>query len=809
MSARASSSRIAVVLGAVALALAGLLTSTAHASPSTAAASTTAWRDGAFHLDAQGVVRRSDIVLGQPNTQPAQSVPLGNGRLGAAVWAANGLTAQLNRNDTMPDRKSPGQVVIPGLAKLTGAADYRGRLDMYHALYQQSGGGMTATSYVRADSDELVVDVTGADPNVTQTADLKLWSPRNPTANAAGGLGTLAESWTDERGAGATHKAFGSLAGITAGGRDVSATVVDQRTVRVSFRPNADGSFRVVVAAPHWTGGTASKAQSTAASAIGGDAHQPTGELRAGHVSWWQRFWGGVGLIEANSSDGVAQYMENLRTIYLYQEAASERDTFPGSQAGIADLFSWNQDNFFWDPAAYWHWNLRMMTAANIGAGAFALNQPYFQLYQQNLSAIEAWTRAQMGGRPGICVPETMRFSGQGYENEDWLDSPGLNCDAASPPYYNARTLTTGAEVGLWVWRQYQWTGDESFLRTNYPVMSEAARFLLAYAKIGTDGKLHTYPSNAHETQWDVHDPTTDIAAERSLYPAVIAAAGHLGVDADLAGKLRTALGELPAFPTTGSGAGQVIAPSYDPDAEQENSENIGLEPVWPYEVIGDQGPQSALAKQTFVNRPNTLSNDWSYDSVDAAMLGLGDQLPGLLSGLVQRFQVYPDGMAVVAPSLTSKGQPYSELSGVVALTLNQALVTDSGGEIRVATGWPSGWNGGGTQFVHGRTKIDVQFTGGVPTTVAIEAGSTQTLRVRNPWPGQRVRVINGVSGSTVVAPTSAADIDVPVTSGTSYLVERTADPTAGQPYAPITGSPAAEYRKLGPSTIGLPSSAG
>ena len=138
--------------------------------PATAAVGTTAWQNGRFRVDTANVVRRSDIVLGRPNTDPTQFVPLGNGTLGAALWAAGGFTAQLNRADTFPDRRSPGQLVIPGLARLTGASDFHGYLDLYGGMLHESGGGMTLTGYLRADRPELVVDVTGADPNGTQTA---------------------------------------------------------------------------------------------------------------------------------------------------------------------------------------------------------------------------------------------------------------------------------------------------------------------------------------------------------------------------------------------------------------------------------------------------------------------------------------------------------------------------------------------------------------------------------------------------------------------------------------------------------------
>ena len=85
-----------------------------------------------FNVDVAGVIGRSDIVLNRPNRAAAEAVPVGNGRLGVALWAAEGFTAQLNRGDTLPDRLSPGQVTIPGLSALTGAADYAGRVDLYH-----------------------------------------------------------------------------------------------------------------------------------------------------------------------------------------------------------------------------------------------------------------------------------------------------------------------------------------------------------------------------------------------------------------------------------------------------------------------------------------------------------------------------------------------------------------------------------------------------------------------------------------------------------------------------------------------------
>ena len=184
-------------------------------------------------------------------------MPLGNGRLGAAVWAEDGFTAQLNRGDTFPHRLSPGQLVLPGLSKLTKASDYKGRLNLYTAELEQSGGGMTVLTYIDQALDVLVVDVKGADPKEQQTAILRLWSPRKPHVLAQGAIGALEETWLDDTEAGASHERFGSLAAVTADANDVRAVSNDPLSVTLSFMPRPDGSFRVLIGAPAWRGGDA------------------------------------------------------------------------------------------------------------------------------------------------------------------------------------------------------------------------------------------------------------------------------------------------------------------------------------------------------------------------------------------------------------------------------------------------------------------------------------------------------------------------------------------------------------------------
>lgn len=801
-----------VLLAATALAATSL-----GAGVASAATLTTAWHNGTFNENTGGVVSRSDIVLGRPNTVNAQSLPLGNGSLGVAAWAANGFTAQLNRSDTMPYRLSPGQVQIPGLSALTSASNFTGTLDLYNGVLTESGGGMTMHAWVPAGKDELIVDVTGANPGARQTATLNLWSGRSPATAASGAIGSLAQTWVDNAQTGNSGKTFGAMVAITAGGQNVSAAVVNSEQVQVSFSPNADGSFRVVVAAPSWTGGDPA---STAQNVIGGDATASSSALLGTQSAWWNGFWAHSGLIEMNSSDGTAQYLENLRTIYLYAEAASmHAGDYPGSQAGVADMFAYDQDQQDWYPAGYWLWNLRGQLAANLSSGNFALNLPIFDMYLADLPAIESWTSAQMGGKPGACVPETMRFNGNGYYNGG-NNTQNASCALASSPSYNAETITSGAEIALWAWQQYQDTGDVGFLQRYYPLLQQTATFLLAYQSVGSDGFLHA-TANAHETQWAVTDPTTDLAADQALFAATISAATTLNTDSSLVAKLRTTLGQIEPYartdaatkqqllpPSADSQGNDVIADSFQPSATLHNGENVGLEPVWPYGVITDNtivngDNLTALADRTYTSRPNVNNPDWSFDAVDAARLDMASEVAGDLTTNTEHYQAYISGLANLFNG-TPGDEPYIEQSSTVATALDEALATDYDGTLRIAPAWPSNWDVSGTVAIQGGSTVDVQVQGGTITTAAIRAGSTRTMTVRNPWPGRQAEVVNGSTGAVVVSPTSNATFGVPVSAGSSYLIEQPSSPTTGLSYAPVTGTRATSAKHLGSEAIGL-----
>lgn len=747
---------------------------------------TTSWRQGAIQANVPNLVRRSNIVLTAPAFEPWQAMPLGNGVAGAAVWAQDGLTAQLNRVDIFPGHKSQGQLVVPGLAPMSQAADYRGTLDIYDGVLYQSGGGMTARTYFDATADRFVVEVTGVDPDSTLTADLKLWAPRTPKVAAGGRVAALGETFSD--GAVTT----GALAALTTNGRDVSSSAVDAVTTRIAFKPAANGSFRLVVGNPSWNGKDLAGASARAVAGTG-DA-----DLLSGHQKWWHKFWQHAGVMKLGSANGEAEYLENLRQLQLYTTASSMRGAVPGSHGAVSTLFNSAKDFTDWSANHFWHFNLRSLVAANFASGTAELNRPYFKLYQERFDRLHAWVRAHMPGTEGLCVPEMTRYDGTGDGRPAYPAE--IACDSSVPPAYTVRILTSGPEIALNMWKQYRYTGDKAFLDSSYAFMRDVTLFYLSYAKLGSDGRLHLRGVNSLENQWNTDDPTPDLAAMRVLFPLVRDLARERS-DHATSRRLAEAISKIPDFRTVTRGGTQVLAWSAT-DEPSKNFQNPDLEPVWPWGVFS-QGSQLAL--DTFKQRVYPQNYDWGMDATWAARLGQAQTVRDLLIQGTKDFQIFPNGLSLYVKNgdPASRRNFYMEWNGGVATALNEALVQSHGGLLRIAPAWPAAWDATASQVIEGGHTVDVEMRSGAVQLVGVRAKATEVLRVRNPWPGEQVRVFDAQSGTTVMI-TKGAEFRLPLRAGAAYGMERTSAPISSMTFEKLTGEPATTVKRLGTRTIGI-----
>jgi hypothetical protein len=277
---------------------------------------------------------------------------------------------------------------------------------------------------------------------------------------------------------------------------------------------------------------------------------------------------------------------------------------------------------------------------------------------------------------------------------------------------------------------------------------------------------------------------------------------------------MQAAIPELPPFPRTNAQRTQVLSSSSDasgdifafstePTAQIHNSENIDLEPVFPYNLITDtSGIEFTVAQRTYAQRRNKDSHDWSNDAIHAARLGLSSEVPARLAAIIESNQAYPCGLAAFDTTPSAMKEPYVEADGVLATAINEALAQDFDGTLRIAPAWPKPWSVTGTVYVRGRSKVHVHFQNGAVAFAVLEAGTTGTMSVRNPWGNAQTTVIDS-TGQEVVAPTSDATLSVNAQQGLAYLIKRSSDPMPTP--VQVTGAAATAVKTYNSRTIGIP----
>jgi hypothetical protein len=97
---------------------------------------------------------------------------------------------------------------------------------------------------------------------------------------------------------------------------------------------------------------------------------------------------------------------------------------------------------------------------------------------------------------------------------------------------------------------------------------------------------------------------------------------------------------------------------------------------------------------------------------------------------------------------------------------------------------------------------VHVQFQSGALVFGVLEAGSTGTVAVRNPWGTTQATVIDS-QGKTIVAATADATLSISAQQGEFYLIKKASDATPTSAVQ-VTGTAPTAPKKLGSRTIGI-----
>jgi hypothetical protein len=552
---------------------------------------------------------------------------------------------------------------------------------------------------------------------------------------------------------------------------------VDAHTVRLVIEPSP--SYTIWIACASRLNAPDHDSVMGAATLLSGVEIKGYGTTLADYEHWWHAFWQ-KSFVQYSSAAQGGDYFENLYYLYTYLIAAGSYANYPFhfingdfTATGDANSTRWS--------VAYWYWDQRDIYNSFLASNHPEILDVSNRLYARNQGGLAANTRRKYR-IDGIWVPETMGWDGNARytDGSDWTKD----------------ILSTGAEVAENMYAQYKYTNDVHYLRsTVYPFVKAVAQFYTnKLARNPDTGKYDMARSNALETYWRVHNAITDLAAIRSLFPIAIQTSLDLGVDTEMRSRWRLVLDNLAAYPVVEDGSR--YAPHDPPTAENRNQQNVTSELIWPYGVTGIGAPDYQMALNGWRKRPYPYSEIWSNDAIQAARLGLGDEVLTGVKFLIETHQSYPNG-------LTNNANGRFEYLGTHLSAINESLLQSYNDKIRVFPALPSNpdFVGRFTLLARGGFLVSSEYENRDVKYVAIKSLYGNTLTVENPWGNERLRVRKALENGALLT-TAKAEFTFETAANSVYIMERTARPLISYAHTRLTGAANNGAKRLTDTTM-------
>ncbi|MGH9720909.1 MAG: glycoside hydrolase family 95 protein [Bryobacteraceae bacterium] len=337
---------------------------------------------------------------------------------------------------------------------------------------------------------------------------------------------------------------------------------------------------------------------------------------------------------------------------------------------------------------------------------------------------------------------------------------------------------TGGAWLSLHFWDHYEFTQNRAFLaKRAYPVMKEAAEFLLDYMVDDGAGHLITGPSISPENDYRAPDgfsarlcmgPSMDTQIAHALFSRVMESSEILGVDVEFRKKVASARDRL--LPPKIGKHGQLQEWMEDYDEPQPGHRHIShLFALHPGNQITLRGtPELAKAARTTLERrlkAGSGHTGWSRAWIINfwARLEEGDTAHENVVALLAKS---------THPNLLDNHPPFQidgNFGGAAGMV--EMLMQSHAGEIHFLPALPKAWPAGSIKGLRARggVELDLAWTGGRASAAALRPKVASRKKLRPPH-GQQIAAITA-AGKPVRFTFTGGVASVDLTPGAEYQI--------------------------------------
>jgi hypothetical protein len=551
-----------------------------------------------IEVDYQKLISNADLFYNKPATRSEAGQPIGNGKMGSLIWTTpQSLRFQINRVDIFGNNSATNNFYQRNTDYCGGAGfvdidfqsnediftngTFRQHLSCYDGTVTTEGRNVKTTSLVWSELDVMVVRIEDSrskqTPVVANLRTLRHPITRRGDHSAISKVEVIGDKiiLTQEFTEGDYYNK--SAVAISMPNNNARAWIAHDTEVKLSSEINKK-EFTILVSSAATFDPEFDVVNKVIQQLEKAESEGFEGVLEASK-EWWHSYWE-KSLVQLNSDNGVADYIEKYYTYYLYLMGSTSRGDYPVKFNGM--LWTTEGDRRAWG-GFYWGANQSCLYDALFVANRIELLDPMFNMYSNMRESCEV-AASQIWGSKGIWIPETVGFDGlpeipehivsqmrQLYlQNQPLITNTNdfkqyIDYASRKVPHHSLwnwkaddgwkdgewhfkdkghgfvghvmHIFSRGAKLAYLYWMKYEFTQDEKWLADYaYPMIKGIAEFYRNYPNVkkAEDGKYHIYHVNDNESVWGGMNTAEEISSMMGILPVAIKASEILNIDGEM-----------------------------------------------------------------------------------------------------------------------------------------------------------------------------------------------------------------------------------------------------------------------------------